>query len=122
VGSLTNSLSLFKLQLTRLVKTGYGGSTVTHDVISSTVSLTGPARSGVLLSRQGYFPYGEVRYVTGKLPAEFGFTGQRNDTTIGATTPFIGANAAAQMGWALDVELNFDDIPTLFQDTLGVGP
>ena len=39
--------------------------------------------SGVLHSRQGYYPYGEVRYVTGKLPTEFGFTGQRNESTIG---------------------------------------
>ena len=38
--------------------------------------------SGVLHSRQGYTPYGEVRYVTGELPTEFGFTGQRNDSYI----------------------------------------
>jgi RHS repeat-associated protein len=38
--------------------------------------------SGVLHSRQGYYPYGEVRYVTGELPTEFGFTGQRNDSYI----------------------------------------
>jgi len=35
--------------------------------------------SGVLHSRQGYTPYGEVRYVTGELPTEFGFTGQRSE-------------------------------------------
>jgi len=38
--------------------------------------------SGALHSRQGYTPYGEVRYVTGELPTEFGFTGQRNDSYI----------------------------------------
>jgi len=38
--------------------------------------------SGVLHSRQGYYPYGEMRYVTGELPTEFGFTGQRNDSYI----------------------------------------
>jgi len=39
--------------------------------------------SGALHSRQGYYPYGEVRYATGELPTEFGFTGQRNESTIG---------------------------------------
>ncbi len=38
--------------------------------------------SGVLHSRQGYYPYGEVRYVTGELPTEFGFTGQRKDSYV----------------------------------------
>jgi len=52
--------------------------------------------SGVLHSRQGYTPYGEVRYVTGELPTEFGFTGQRKDTCIGciferSTAAFITA-------------------------------
>jgi RHS repeat-associated protein len=34
-------------------------------------------------SRQGYYPYGETRYAAGTLPTDFGFTGQRNDATIG---------------------------------------
>jgi RHS repeat-associated protein len=38
--------------------------------------------SGALHSRQGYTPYGEVRYVTGELPTEFGFTGQRKDSYV----------------------------------------
>jgi RHS repeat-associated protein len=39
--------------------------------------------SGAVHSRQGYYPYGETRYATGTLPTDFGFTGQRNDATIG---------------------------------------
>jgi RHS repeat-associated protein len=34
-------------------------------------------------ARQSYYLYGEVRYVTGELPAEFDFTGQHNESTIG---------------------------------------
>jgi len=38
---------------------------------------------GAIHSRQGYYPYGGVRYATGKLPADYQFTGQRNESTIG---------------------------------------
>ncbi|MDY7041416.1 MAG: RHS repeat-associated core domain-containing protein [Chloroflexota bacterium] len=39
--------------------------------------------SGALLAAQRYFPYGEIRYAIGVLPTDFGFTGQRNEGTIG---------------------------------------
>jgi RHS repeat-associated protein len=39
--------------------------------------------AGAVHSRQGYYPYGETRYAAGSLPTDFGFTGQRNDATIG---------------------------------------
>jgi RHS repeat-associated protein len=53
--------------------------------------------AGAVHSRQGYYPYGETRYAAGTLPTDFGFTGQRNDATIGLYDyharwydPFIG--------------------------------
>jgi RHS repeat-associated protein len=35
--------------------------------------------SGAAISRQLYTPFGQARWVTGTLPTDFGFTGQRND-------------------------------------------
>lgn len=39
--------------------------------------------AGSLHSRQLFYPYGETRYAAGPLPTDFGFTGQRNESTIG---------------------------------------
>ncbi len=36
---------------------------------------------GAVVSRQRYHPYGTVRYVSGSMPTDFGFTGQRRDDT-----------------------------------------
>ncbi|MBC7250372.1 MAG: RHS repeat-associated core domain-containing protein [Anaerolineae bacterium] len=36
-----------------------------------------------ITARQRFFPYGETRHATGVPPTDFGFTGQRNESTIG---------------------------------------
>jgi len=38
--------------------------------------------SGNVGARQAYYPFGATRWVTGTLPTDFGFTGQRNQSTI----------------------------------------
>ncbi|MBC7251427.1 MAG: RHS repeat-associated core domain-containing protein [Anaerolineae bacterium] len=38
---------------------------------------------GALLASQRYYPYGEIRYATGVLPTDFGFTGQRAEAGLG---------------------------------------
>ena len=50
------------------------------DHLGSTSLTTGG--SGNVGARQAYYPFGATRWVTGTLPTDFGFTGQRNQSTI----------------------------------------
>jgi RHS repeat-associated protein len=50
------------------------------DHLGSTSLTTGS--SGNVGARQAYYPFGATRWVTGTLPTDFGFTGQRNDGYI----------------------------------------
>jgi len=36
-----------------------------------------------VVAEQRYYPYGEVRWVTGTLPTDFTYTGQRGDDGLG---------------------------------------
>jgi RHS repeat-associated protein len=57
------------------------GSYLGNDVLgSSEVALDG---SGNVQASRLYTPYGGVRYRQGTMPTDYGFTGQRNDTTTG---------------------------------------
>jgi RHS repeat-associated protein len=52
-----------------------------YDVLgSSEVALDG---SGNVQASRLYTPYGSLRYSQGTMPTDYGFTGQRNDTTTG---------------------------------------
>ncbi|MDY7041409.1 MAG: RHS repeat-associated core domain-containing protein [Chloroflexota bacterium] len=53
------------------------------DHLGSTSLATDANGTEVTGSRTLYYPYGEIRYTTGVLSTDFGFTGQRNEGTIG---------------------------------------
>lgn len=51
------------------------------DHLGSTSQVTDSAGAG--LGQQRYFPFGGIRYSTGTLPTDYGFTGQRLDAATG---------------------------------------
>jgi len=48
---------------------------------SATTCGSGCGTAGALLARQLYYPFGQIRYITGTLPTDYGFTGQMLDDT-----------------------------------------
>lgn len=53
-----------------------------QDHLGSTTLTTNS--SGSVVSRQAYYPYGELRWGTGTLATTIGYTGQRRDTGLGS--------------------------------------
>ncbi len=49
---------------------------------SVTTCGSGCGTAGALLARQLYYPFGQIRYMTGTLPTDYGYTGQMLDDYI----------------------------------------